>query len=197
VLPIASAGCCISAGGTVDADTFVLTLPMAHQQEALALLVFIGGLSAATGMVIVETIALSTMVCNDLVMPLLLRVRWLGLAEKADLSGLLLGSGAGRSPSSSAWATSTSASPARPTRWVDRPDQLRRRGPVRPGGDRRHVLARRHPRRRAGGPAAGFVFWAYTLLLPSFAKSGWLPEGFIEPTACSASNCCARSSSSA
>ena len=34
---------------------------------------FIGGLSAATGMVIVETIALSTMVCNDLVMPVLLR----------------------------------------------------------------------------------------------------------------------------
>jgi signal transduction histidine kinase len=29
------------------------------------------------------------------------------------------------------------------------------------------------------GLAAGFVLWAYTLLLPSFAKSGWLPEGFI------------------
>ena len=41
----------------------------------LRALVFIGGLSAATGMVIVEAIALSTMVCNDLVMPLLLRYR--------------------------------------------------------------------------------------------------------------------------
>jgi Na+/proline symporter len=90
VLPVALAGLMHFPVGTVDADTFVLTLPMAHQQEALALFVFIGGLSAATGMVIVETIALSTMICNDLVMPLLLRVRWLGLADKADLSGLLL-----------------------------------------------------------------------------------------------------------
>ena len=44
---------------------------------------FIGGLSAATGMVIVETIALSTMVCNDLVMPVLLRWKWLRLTERA------------------------------------------------------------------------------------------------------------------
>ena len=67
--------CCTFPDGSVDADTFVLTLPMAEKQEVLALLVFIGGLSAATGMVIVETIALSTMVCNDLVMPVLLRLR--------------------------------------------------------------------------------------------------------------------------
>ena len=52
---------------------------------------FIGGLSAATGMVIVETIALSTMVCNDLVMPVLLRMRSLRLNERRDLTGLLLG----------------------------------------------------------------------------------------------------------
>ena len=75
----------------MDADTFVLTLPMAEKQELLALLVFIGGLSAATGMVIVETIALSTMVCNDLVMPVLLRLRGLRLNERRDLTGLLLG----------------------------------------------------------------------------------------------------------
>ena len=48
-------------------------------------------LSAATGMVIVETIALSTMVCNDLVMPLALRIKALRLNERSDLSGLLLG----------------------------------------------------------------------------------------------------------
>src|SRR5205814_785897 len=89
VLPIAFAGSLHFPGGGVDADTFVLTLPMAHRQEALALLVFIGGLSAATGMVIVETIALSTMVCNDLVMPVLLRLRTLRLNERADLTDLL------------------------------------------------------------------------------------------------------------
>jgi len=92
VLPIALGGLLRFPAGGVDADTFVLTLPIAENQLWLALLAFIGGLSAATGMVIVETIALSTMVCNSLVMPLLLR--WqrlrLRLAERADLSRWLL-----------------------------------------------------------------------------------------------------------
>ncbi len=91
VLPIALGGLLRFAGQGMDADTFVLTLPMSAQQEWLALLVFVGGLSAATGMVIVETIALSTMVCNDLVMPLLLRTKALALHVERDLSGLLLG----------------------------------------------------------------------------------------------------------
>ncbi|CCK78285.1 sensor histidine kinase [Desulfobacula toluolica] len=78
------------AGGSVDADYFALTLLMAQKQQALALFAFIGGMSAATGMVIVETIALSTMVCNDLVMPVLLRLSFLRLDQKADLSRLLL-----------------------------------------------------------------------------------------------------------
>ncbi|MEZ4745851.1 MAG: sensor histidine kinase [Calditrichia bacterium] len=90
VLPIALGGLMHFAGQNVDADTFVLTLPMIAQQEWLTLLVFIGGLSAATGMVIVETIALSTMICNDLVMPLLLRLKFLRLTERKDLTGLLL-----------------------------------------------------------------------------------------------------------
>ena len=91
VLPIAFGGLLHFASGTVDADTFVLTLPIAEQRPWLALFAFIGGLSAATGMVIVETIALSIMVCNDLVMPLLLRMKALRLTERRDLSGLLLG----------------------------------------------------------------------------------------------------------
>src|SRR5262249_28401318 len=71
-------------------DTFVLTLPMLGGSPTIALLAFIGGLSAATGMVIVETIALSTMVCNDLVMPILLRLPWLRLTERGDLTRLLI-----------------------------------------------------------------------------------------------------------
>src|SRR5260370_12227685 len=78
------------AAGIVDSDTYVLTIPMAEKQELLALLVFIGGLSAATGMGIVETIALSTMVCNDLVMPVLLRLRSPRLHHRPDLTRLLL-----------------------------------------------------------------------------------------------------------
>ena len=90
VLPIALGGALHFAGRPVDPDTFVLTLPMAMGQEALVLFVYLGGLSAATGMVIVETIALSTMICNDLAMPILLRFFPEALAGRSDLSNLLL-----------------------------------------------------------------------------------------------------------
>jgi len=90
VLPIAFGGVLHFTDGSVDADTFVLTLPMAMNNEALTMLVFIGGMSAATGMVIIATIALSTMICNDLVMPVLLRLPRLHLAQRSDLSNFLL-----------------------------------------------------------------------------------------------------------
>ena len=75
--------------GVQNADIFVLSLPLAAGQQGLALAAFVGGLSAATGMVIVEAIAVSTMVCNDLVMPLLLRLR--PVSHSADVASLLLG----------------------------------------------------------------------------------------------------------
>ena len=73
VLPIALGGKLIL--GTSDADTFVLALPLHFNQDGLGLLVFIGGFSAATSMIIVETIALSTMMSNNIAMPALLSVR--------------------------------------------------------------------------------------------------------------------------
>ncbi len=76
-------------GRAVDPDTYVLALPIAAGQRALALLVFIGGLSAATGMIIVETIVLAAMASNSLVLPLLLRGRS-RLARRRDLTGLIL-----------------------------------------------------------------------------------------------------------
>jgi hypothetical protein len=72
VLPIALGGLLHPVSGAADAETFVLSLPLAAGHSGLALFAFIGGLSAATGMIIVEAIAVSTMVCNDLVIPLLL-----------------------------------------------------------------------------------------------------------------------------
>ncbi|HEX6014528.1 MAG TPA: sensor histidine kinase [Geminicoccaceae bacterium] len=87
VLPIAVAGVVRGAG---DGDLFVLSLPIASGQEWLALVAYLGGLSAATAMIIVATVALSTMISNDLVMPVLLRVPFLRLAERRDLSGLIL-----------------------------------------------------------------------------------------------------------
>nr|WP_290665343.1 sensor histidine kinase [Ardenticatena sp.] len=72
VLPIALAGR-LSFAGDAPPDMYVLLLPLVHGQEWLAFLAFLGGLSAATGMIIVETVALSTMLSNDLIFPLLLR----------------------------------------------------------------------------------------------------------------------------
>jgi Na+/proline symporter/signal transduction histidine kinase len=90
VVPVALGGVLHFAGSPVDPDTFVLTLPMSMKQEGLALFVYLGGLSAATGMVIVEAIALSTMICNDLAMPILLRFFPEALAGRGDLSSLLV-----------------------------------------------------------------------------------------------------------
>ncbi|MDA8213754.1 MAG: ATP-binding protein [Nitrospiraceae bacterium] len=71
VLPIAFGG--LLQGSTEKmADYFVLTIPLNNGEKYLSLLAFIGGFSAATGMVIVEALALSTMVMNSLIMPALI-----------------------------------------------------------------------------------------------------------------------------
>ncbi|WP_040262417.1 hybrid sensor histidine kinase/response regulator [Pseudomonas massiliensis] len=72
VVPIALAGQMLLPGAVVR-DSFVISLPLAEAHPALALLAFLGGASAATGMVIVESVALSTMVSNDILLPWLLR----------------------------------------------------------------------------------------------------------------------------
>ena len=105
----------LPAGRTGPADTFVLALPMAERQQTIALLAFIGGLSAATGMIIVETVALSTMVCNDLVMPTLLRVGRLHLSERRDLTASCWRFDAAPSWSSCCSDMPTCGSSARPT----------------------------------------------------------------------------------
>jgi Na+/proline symporter len=87
VLPIAFAGMLLFPEGHVSPDIFVLALPLTEGQNILALFIYLGGLSAATGMVIVATIALSTMLCNDLVMPILLRALSI---QQVDLSRVLL-----------------------------------------------------------------------------------------------------------
>jgi len=181
VLPIAFGGLLRFPDGTVDADTFVLALPLAEGQAWLALLVFLGGLSAATGMVIVETVALSTMVCNDLVMPLLLRLRALRPGADRDLSRmllairrgaivlvLLLGYGyfrfAGEAYALVAIGLISFAAVAQ-------------FAPAMLG-----ALYWRHGTRAGAlaGLLAGFAVWTYTLLLPSFARSGWLPQAFVD-----------------
>src|SRR5256886_7720942 len=181
VLPIAFGGLLRFPEGGVDGDTFVLTLPMAQKQEWLALLVFIGGLSAATGMVIVETIALSTMVCNDLVMPVLLRLRRLRLNERRDLTGLLLGIRRGAivlilllgylyfKLAGEAYALVSIGLISFAAVAQFAPVVLG--GIFWKGGTRRGALC---------ALVAGFAVWFYTLLLPALARSGWVPIGLLE-----------------
>lgn len=75
VLPLAAAGEILMPGGGIDRDMTVLLLPLQREAGLVALAVFVGGLSAATAMVIVASVALAIMISNHLVMPLLLRGR--------------------------------------------------------------------------------------------------------------------------
>lgn len=180
VLPVAAAGLLHFPARSVDPDVFVVALPLAAGEQWLALLAFVGGLSAATGMIIVEAIALSTMVCNDLVLPLLFRFRHEMLERRPDLPGLLLtirriaivailllGYAYFRFAGSAyalvaigliSFAAVAQFAPALIG------------GIYWSGATRRGALA---------GLSAGILVWAYTLLLPSFARSGWLPSTFI------------------
>ena len=92
-LPIALFGLTSMPTGA-NPDMFVLTLPLAAGQEGLALFSFIGGFSSATSMIIVESIALSIMVSNHIVMPLVLRFSQGGgtVRGQGGVSSLLLNS---------------------------------------------------------------------------------------------------------
>ena len=74
VLPIALAGQLLLDTTVVNSDAFVLALPLSFNQETLALLAFLGGLSATTSMIIVATLALGIMMANNLVTPLWLKI---------------------------------------------------------------------------------------------------------------------------
>jgi Na+/proline symporter/signal transduction histidine kinase len=72
----------VVALGTIDgltlhtaSDSLILTLPMSYGAPWLTVLVFLGGLSAATAMVVVASTALATMISNDIAAPLLWRQR--------------------------------------------------------------------------------------------------------------------------
>ncbi len=181
VLPIALGGLLHFGPGRMDPETFVLSLPLSQGQGALALFAFVGGLSAATGMVIVEAIAVSTMVCNDLVMPLLLRMRRFGARASGDLTAVLLRIRrlailgilllgylyfhlAGEAYALVSIGLISFAAVAQFA-----PALLG--GMYWKGGTQRGALA---------GLLLGFACWAYTLMLPSLVKSGWLTAGFLE-----------------
>ncbi|MDR7193026.1 PAS-domain containing protein [Luteimonas terrae] len=88
MLPLARAGSAL-LGDSVSSDMYALALPLAMGQEGLALVVFLGGLSAATGMVIVSTLTLSLMIGNHWFAPGLLRGAW-SRGDGDDHRGALL-----------------------------------------------------------------------------------------------------------
>ena len=73
VVPIAVVGLQVMPAGA-NPDLYVLTVPLAFDRDALALLVFLGGFSSATSMVIIAALALSTMLSNHVIVPIWLRV---------------------------------------------------------------------------------------------------------------------------
>ncbi|MFG1362206.1 ATP-binding protein [Xanthobacter versatilis] len=179
VLPLALGGLLLGPNGA-DPETFVLSLPLANGATGLALFAYVGGLSAATGMLIVETIAVSTMVCNDLVMPALLRRRDFGARAGGDLTALILNirraailailllgylyfQVAGEAYALVSIGLISFAAVAQ-------------FAPALFGG----MYWREATRAGAlGGLCGGFLVWAYTLMAPSVAKSGWIDDGFL------------------
>ncbi|MFP5478207.1 MAG: ATP-binding protein [Alphaproteobacteria bacterium] len=89
IVPIAVVGLERLPAGA-NPDMFVLTLPLSEGQGGLALLAFLGGFSSATSMVIVESIALATMISNHIVIPLWLRLRPAAAGQGEDLRGVVL-----------------------------------------------------------------------------------------------------------
>jgi Na+/proline symporter/signal transduction histidine kinase len=90
VIPIAIAGLVTFPFGAVDSDMYVLALPIEGNSTLLSIAVFVGGLSAATAMVIVECVALSIMVSNDIVLPMVLQGSPIARDGSKDFSYFLL-----------------------------------------------------------------------------------------------------------
>jgi len=173
VLPIALAGMLVPPGTT--SDQFVLSLPMAAGQKTLSLFVFIGGFSAAIGMIMVETMTMATMVGNHLILPVieankslwrfrrhLLYARWVAAAILIGMSyGFEVGIG-----ESAMLVSIGMLSFAAVTQFA----------PAIIGG----LFWSRASR---GGALLGlsiaFATWTYTLFLPTFVRSGWLAESFL------------------
>src|SRR6202044_2148978 len=179
VMPIAVAGLLAFPAGGTDADMFVLALPLKAHSQLFAAIAFIGGLSAASAMVIVETVALAIMVSNDIVIPL-------ALARRGDPAGESGNAGAQLLTVRRiaifailflAYIYYRSAGPA----------QLAAIGllsfaaisqfaPVFFGG----LIWRRGAAVGAiAGMSVGILVWAYTLLLPSISDSGMISEHIV------------------
>ena len=180
VVPIALAGLLTFPAGTVDSDMFVLALPLHAGSNMLTIAAFVGGLSAATAMVIVELVALSIMVSNDL----------------DHAAGAAAARGADQRPRECRLAAADGAAagdlrhPAARLYVLPlgRRCAARRRSaccPSRPSRNWRRRFSAAcsggapPPRGAIAGMSAGILVWAYTLLLPSFADIGFIGQHIL------------------
>jgi Na+/proline symporter/signal transduction histidine kinase len=181
IVPIALAGMKLLPPGGYSGDVFVLALPMEGGRDWLTILAYLGGFSAATSMVIVACVALSTMISNELIMPALLQIKSLGLSERADYTQLLL----------LIRRTAIVAIAALGYFYylvMDESAALASIGLLSFAAAAQFmpliVLGlywRRATRVGAiAGLTTGFVLWAFTLFLPTLARSGLFNVEFIE-----------------
>ena len=184
VLPVAFGGMLLLGGQGLDADTYVLALPLATGHAGLALFTYLGGVSAASSMIIVETIALSVMMSNHLLMPLLVRVpaarpalqtRWFAYLGQVALESrrlavvlvLLLAYGYYAAVGKQLPLVNTGlVSFAAVAQFV--PAVLG--GLYWKGGTRRGATV---------GLLAGFAVWFFTLVLPTLVGPGRLPAALL------------------
>jgi len=176
VLPVALAGRLSGMAG----DMLMIELPLKAGSRYFALLAFLGGLSAATAMVIVATVALATMISNDLVMPLLLRSGRLGLHRRADLSGLVLGirRAAILLVMLAGYGFFRLAPPALPLVQIGLISFVA----VAQVAPALLLGLYWHDARLAGalcGLCAGMVLWGWTLVVPLLVEAGWLPATLL------------------
>lgn len=180
-LPLARAGSAL-LGDSVPSDMYALALPFAQGHEGVALFAFLGGLSAATGMVVVSTLTLSLMIGNHWFAPGLLRGVW-SRRDGGDQRGALLALRRGGIAVIMllAWAYS---------RLITGNDALADVGAVSFSalGTLAPVLAfavwrpQTPPRAATLGVIAAFASWAWVILVPTVlsatgADPGWLREG--------------------
>jgi Na+/proline symporter/signal transduction histidine kinase/ActR/RegA family two-component response regulator len=181
IIPVTLAGLKMLPLGEFSGDTFVLALPMEHGRDWLTILAFLGGFSAATGMVIVACVALSTMICNEIVMPALLRIKTLGLSERSDYSRLLIHIRRGAIVGITVLAYFYYLA-------MDESAALASIGLLSFAAAAQFMpliilgIYWQRPTRLGAffGLTTGFVLWAYTLFLPTLARSGVFSAEFIE-----------------
>ncbi len=190
VIPLAIAGLLTFPEGAIDRDMTVLALPIAAKAGPIVLITLVGGLSAAAAMVVMGSVAVAIMVSNDLVMPLLLRLPQMRQPiERRDIGVvvlyvrrfsivllLFLAYLYFRHASDAALAAIGLLSFA----------CVAQIAPAFIGG---LIWRRGNARGAIAGLATGFIFWAYTLFLPSLEPladvmdHGPLGIALLRPTA--------------